>query len=176
VKPKSIYVKHSTGRTLYCTILRADGKRLLAKGRVISEEDGQMLEAEGVNEVWVSELEEDEVAEDEAVIQIASEIGCGALDIRLAAGGRANLFTTEPCCVLVNDQLLKQINCTVSMVIATSVNFSYARSGRRVATVKSTPFAVAKPELDAMICTIEAHYCRPGPSALQLSPFCTPTQ
>ncbi|HTC86974.1 MAG TPA: hypothetical protein VK686_01680, partial [Bryobacteraceae bacterium] len=114
-----------------------------------------MLETEGMNQVWVTELEEGEIGEDDAVMQVASEIGCGALEIRLAAGGRANLFTTEACCVLVDDELLKQINCTASMAIATSLNFSYARAGQRVATVKSTPFAVAKPELDAMLSIVK---------------------
>ena len=108
-----------------------------------------------MNQVWVTELEEGEVGEDDAVMQVASEIGCGTLEIRLAAGGRANLFTTEPCCVLVDDELLKQINCTASMAIATSINFSYARSGQRVATVKSTPFAVDRQELEAMISIVK---------------------
>ncbi|MGB6947018.1 MAG: hypothetical protein WBE37_31765 [Bryobacteraceae bacterium] len=128
-----------------------------------------MLQTEGMNEVWVTELEEGEVGEDDAVMQVASEIGCGALEIRLAAGGRANLFTTEPSCVLVDDELLKQINCTASMAIATSLNFSYARAGQRVATVKSTPFAVAKPELDAMISIVKER----GP-ILQARPIRTP--
>jgi len=56
---------------------------------------------------------------------------------------------------LVDDELLKQINCTASMAIATSINFSYARSGQRVATVKSTPFAVARQELEAMISIVK---------------------
>jgi hypothetical protein len=68
---------------------------------------------------------------------------------------KANLFTTEPCCVLVDDELLKQINCMASMAIATSINFFYARSGQHVATVKSTPFAVARHELEAMISIVK---------------------
>jgi molybdenum cofactor cytidylyltransferase len=155
MKAKTIAVVESTGRILCCTIFRAGGKKLLAKGHVISEEDARMLKTEGMNQVWVTELEEGEVGEDDAVMQVGSEIGCGALEIRLAAGGRANLFTTEPCCVLVDDELLKQINCTASMAIATSINFSYARSGQRVATVKSTPFAVARQELEAMISIVK---------------------
>jgi molybdenum cofactor cytidylyltransferase len=155
MKAQNVGVKQSFRRILCCSIFRAGGKKLLAKGHVISEEDARMLQTEGMNEVWVTELEEGEVGEDDAVIQVASEIGCGALEIRLAAGGRANLFTTEESCLLVDDELLKQINCTASMAIATSLNFSFARSGQRVATVKSTPFAVAKPELDAMISIIQ---------------------
>jgi molybdenum cofactor cytidylyltransferase len=53
--------------------------------------------------------------------------------------------------VLVDDELLKQINCTASTVIATALNFSYAVAGQRIATVKSAPFAVAKEQLDAVI-------------------------
>jgi molybdenum cofactor cytidylyltransferase len=169
MKPQTIDVKQATGRILCCTIFRAGGKKLLAKGHVISEEDARMLETEGMSEVWVTELEDGEVGEDDAVMQVASEIGCGALEIRLAAGGRANLFTTEACCLLVDDELLKQINCTASMAIATSLNFSYARPGQRVATVKSTPFAVAKPELDAMISIVKER----GP-ILQARPIRTP--
>jgi len=155
MKATTIHVRRSTGRILCCTIFRAGGKKLLTKGHLISEEDARMLETEGMNEVWVTELEEGEVGEDDAVMQVATEIGCGAVEIRLAAGGRANLFTTERCCLLVDDKLLKQINYTASMAIATSLNFSYAHAGQRVATVKSTPFAVAKPELDALISIIQ---------------------
>jgi molybdenum cofactor cytidylyltransferase len=169
MKAQAIDVKQSTGRMLCGTIFRACGKKLLAKGHVISQEDARMLETEGMNEVWVTELEEGEVGEEDAVMQVASKIGCGALQIRLAAGARANLFTTEPCCVLVDDELLKQINCTASMAIATSLNFSYARAGQRVATVKSTPFAVAKPELDAMLSIVKER----GP-ILQARPIRTP--
>ena len=84
----------------------------------------RLLETEGLAEVWVTELEDGEVGEDEAVSLAAQEIGCGCLEIRLAAGGRANLFATEDCCVLVDDDLLRQINCISSVVIATTPNFT----------------------------------------------------
>ena len=58
MRAQTIGVKQSTGRILCCTIFRAGGKKLLAKGHVISDEDARMLETEGMNEVWVTELEE----------------------------------------------------------------------------------------------------------------------
>jgi molybdenum cofactor cytidylyltransferase len=151
VKAQTVGVRESTGRVLCCTIFRPGGRKLLAKGHVLSEDDVRLLETEGLGQVWVTELEEGEIGEDDAVSQAASEMGCGCLEIRLAAGGRANLFATEDCCVLVDDELLKQINCTASIVIATSVNFSFARAGQRIATVKSAPFAVALAQLEAVI-------------------------
>lgn len=155
MRAQTVDVKQATGRILCSTIFRPGGKKLLAKGHVISEDDARMLQTEGMAEVWVTELEEGEVGEDEAVMQVATEIGCGSLEIRLAAGGRTNLFTTEPCCVLVDDELLKQINCTASIAIATMMNYAYAKAGQRVATVKSIPFAVAKPQLEAVISIVK---------------------
>jgi molybdenum cofactor cytidylyltransferase len=142
----------------------------LAKGHVISDEDIRVLESEGMESIWVTELEEGEIGEDDAVCAVASEMGCGSFEIRLAAGGRANLLATENCCVLVDDELLKQINCPASVVIATALNFSYAVAGQRIATVKSAPFAVAKDQLDAVIDILKER----GP-ILQARPVRTPT-
>ena len=100
----------------------------MAKGHVISEDDIRILESEGMEKVWVTELEDGEVGEDEAVARVAAEMGCGCYEIHLAAGGRANLVATENCCLLVDDELLRQINCLSSVVIATSLNFSFAES------------------------------------------------
>lgn len=151
MKAQTVGVRESTGRILSCTIFRQGGKKLLAKGHVLNEEDVRLLETEGMERVWVAELEDGEVSEDDAVMQVSQEIGCGCIEIRLAAGGRANLLATEDCCVLVDDELLKQINCTSSTVIGTMLNFSYAKTGQRVATVKSAPFAVAQAQLEAVI-------------------------
>ena len=151
MKAQTVDVKDSTGRILCCTIFRPGGKKLLAKGHVLSEEDVRLLETEGMGQVWVTELEEGEVGEDQAVMAVATEMGCGSLEIRLAAGGRANLLATEDCCVLVDDELLRQINCTSTIVIATLPNFGFAKTGQRIATVKSAPFAVAQSQLEAVL-------------------------
>lgn len=151
MKAQTVGVKESTGRILCCTIFRPGGRKLLAKGHVLSDEDVRLLETEGLGQVWVTELEDGEVGEDQAVSRVSEEMGCGCLEIRLAAGGRANLMATEDCCVLVDDELLKQINCISSIVIATSINFTFARAGQRIATVKSAPFAVAQSQLEAVI-------------------------
>jgi molybdenum cofactor cytidylyltransferase len=150
MRAQTVDVKSSTGRILCCTVFRPGGKKLLAKGHIISDEDIRILESEGMDRIWVTELEEGEVSEDDAVCSVASEMGCGTFEIRLAAGGRANLLATEKCCVLVDDELLKQINCAASVVIATALNFSFAVPGQRIATVKSAPFAVSQAQLEAV--------------------------
>jgi molybdenum cofactor cytidylyltransferase len=151
-------------------VFRPGGKKLLAKGHIISDEDIRVLESEGMDTIWVTELEDGEVGEDDAVCAVASEMGCGSFEIRLAAGGRANLLATEKCCILVDDELLKQINSTASVVIATSLNFSFAVPGQRIATVKSAPFAVSKAQLDAVTGILKER----GP-ILQARPVRNPT-
>lgn len=151
MKAQTVDVRESTGRILCCTIFRSTGKKLLAKGHVISDDDIRILESEGMQNIWVTELEEGEVGEDDAVCAVASEVGCGCYEIKLAAGGRANLIATEPCCILVDDDLLKQVNCTASVNIATALNFSFAMPGQRIATVKSAPFAVAQSDLTGLV-------------------------
>ena len=151
MKAQTVDIKESSGRILCCTIFRPGGRKLLAKGHIIRDEDIHLLETEGMDKVWVTELEAGEVAEDDAVGQVANTMGCGSLEVRIAAGGRANLVATEDCCVLVDEELLKQINCTASIVISTLTNFSFAPAGTRVATVKSAPFAVPSEQLEAVV-------------------------
>lgn len=170
MRAQAVDVTLSAGRILCSTIFRAGGKKLLAKGHLISGDDARMLQTEGMAEVWVTELEEGEIGEDEAVMEVGTEIGCGSLEIRLAAGGRANLFSTEQSCLLVDDELLKRVNCTASVTIATALHFSHAKPGQRVATVKSAPFAVAKAQLDEVISIVKEK----GP-ILQARPIRAPT-
>jgi len=170
MRAQTVGVKESTGRILCCTVFKPGGKKLLAKGHVISDEDVRVLESEGMETIWVTELEDGEVSEDDAVCAVATEMGCGSFEIRLAAGGRANLVATENCCVLVDDELLKQINFPASVVIATAPNFSYAVAGQRIATVKSSPFAVAKEQLEAITTMLKER----GP-ILQARPVRNPT-
>ncbi len=147
----TVDLQQSAGRILCCTIFRPGGRKLLAKGHVLSDEDVRLLQGEGMQQVWVTELEDGEVGEDEAVMSVAEAMCCGCVEIRLAAGGRANLVSTADCCVLVDDDLLRQINCTSSVVIATVPNYHYTKAGERVATIKSAPFAVAQTQLEALL-------------------------
>lgn len=151
MKALTVDVRESAGRILCCTIFRPGGKKLLAKGHTLSEEDVRLLETEGMEQVWVTELEDGEINEDEAVMQVAIRIAGGSVDIRPAAGGRVNLHVTEDCCLTVDEELLRQINCTSSVVIATLPNHRFVAAGEKIASVKSTPFAVAASELEAVV-------------------------
>ncbi len=151
MRAQTVDILESSGRILCCTIFKPCGKKLLSKGHILNEEDVRLMQTEGMQEVWVTQLEDGEVSEDDAVIAVGREVGAGSVEMRPAPGGRVNLMATEDCCVLVDEDLLKQINCTASVVIATLPNLSYAQANQRIATVKSAPFAVAKSQLEAIV-------------------------
>src|SRR6202051_967060 len=151
MRAQTIEIQTSAGRILSSAVFRPGGKKLLAKGHILRAEDVRVLQSEGMERIWVTELEEGEVPEDEAVCAIAGEMACGSYEIQLAPGGRANLIATENCCVLVDDELLRRVNCTSGVVIATTLNFSFAMAGQRIATVKSAPFAVAGTDFDVLL-------------------------
>jgi len=151
VKSQTIETRASAGRILSTSIFRPCGRKLLAKGHLLNVDDVRLLESEGLAHVSVTELEDGEIGEDDAVLQAAREMSCGSMEIRMAAGGRANLIVTENSCAVVDDEVLRQINCVSSVVIATVPNFSFARAGSRVATVKSAPFAIPRAHLEAVI-------------------------
>lgn len=166
MRAQTVSIDQSAGRLLCCPIFRPGGKKLLAKGHLISPEDIELMANEGLKQVWVTVLDEDEVFEDDAVLPVAMAMGCGALEIRPAAGGRANLLSTGEGCVLVDDDLLKEVNRAGSVVVATAPNFSFVPAGGRVATVKSAPFAVPKDQLNSLLTLLEQR----GP-LLQARPF-----
>ena len=149
MKMEAVDVKGSAGRLLFHPIFRSGGKKLMAKGHQLSEEDIRVLDAEGLDRIWVVVLDQGEVSEDYAASIIASEIGCGSLEIKLVAGGRANLIATENCCLLVDEQVLRQINSTGCLAVATGPNFCFAEAGHRVASVKTAPFAISEAEMAA---------------------------
>lgn len=166
----TVDIQSAKGRILCSTIFRPCGKKLLAKGHQLTDEDVQLLQTEGMQQVWVTELEDGEVSEDDAVLQIGKALGCGSVELRTAPGGRANLFATEPSCILIDEDLLRQLNCTASVVIATLMNYSYVPAGSRIATVKSAPFAVPAQQIEALLSMLQER----GP-LLQARPVRSPS-
>ena len=102
----------------------------MAKGHMLRPEDIRVLQMEGLDQVWVAELDDNEIHEDEAVRGIAAEMACGTYEVQIAPGGRANVLAAASCCVLVDKDLLRHVNCSSGLAIATCLNFSLAWAGK----------------------------------------------
>jgi molybdenum cofactor cytidylyltransferase len=119
---------------------------LLAKGRQISDEDIKLLSSAGHERVAIAVLDDGEIPEEEASMQLAAQAAHGALVPLLAPGGRANLCAIENCCLTVEENGLRALNQTGAVSAATLPHFSYAVAGQRVGTIKTAPFAVPQHE------------------------------
>lgn len=169
MRAQTVDVRDGTGRILSSAIFRPGGRKLMAKGHRLRAEDVQTLQMEGMRQIWVAELEEHEVHEDQAVCEVAAEMACGSYEIQVVYGGRANLIATETVCVLVDEELLRQVNGTSGLVIATALNFRMASAGQRIATVKSAPLAISRSDFEKSLSMLRER----GP-ILQARPVTTP--
>ena len=151
MRAESINLDAAVGKLLSAPIFHATGKKLFAKGHEVSVEDARLLRSEGLEQVLVAVLDEGEIPEEDAAVQIAAECGCGSMEIRIAAGGRANIFATENCCLLVDDYLLRKVNESSCLTAATLPNFSFVAAGQRLASIKSAPFAVGRSDFDQCV-------------------------
>ncbi|MBI1357245.1 MAG: hypothetical protein GC160_23135 [Acidobacteria bacterium] len=142
MRTQVVEVNDAVGKLLGAPIFHPSGKKLLAKGHQVCEDDIRLLSSEGHLRVSVAVLEEGEVPEEEAALQIAQESARGSLEIRMAAGGRVNLHTTEPSCILVKDEELRRLNRSSTVTAATLPSLSYAVAGQRIGAVKTVPFGV----------------------------------
>ena len=59
---QTIDVQASSGRILSSPIFRPGGKKLLAKGHILKDEDIRILQSEGMDQIWVTTLDEDEIS------------------------------------------------------------------------------------------------------------------
>ena len=64
MKAQTIEIQESAGRILSSAIFRPGGKKLMAKGHILREEDVRVLQSEGMERIWVTELEEGEISEE----------------------------------------------------------------------------------------------------------------
>ncbi len=171
MRTQVVELNEAVGRLLTAPIFQnGSGKKLLAKGHLIREEDIRLLLTVGQRQVVVAQLDENDIPEEEAALAVASESACGSMEIHMAAGGRANLVTTEDSCLLVDDSLLEEINSSGCVTLATLSNLAFAGAGQRVATVKTAPFSVPRDEFQRVTQLIRQR----GP-ILQARPIRDPT-
>lgn len=150
-----VEVSNAAGMLLSDPVFYPTGKKLLAKGHQLSEQDILLLVREGHLQVLVNVLDDEDVPEEAAAVQIAMQSACGSLEILVGAGGRANLVATESCCVLVDEEELRRLNSSGVVTAATLPNLSFAFAGQRLATIKSAPFGVPRVDFERALSRME---------------------
>ena len=106
------------------------------RGHVIRSEDIPELLSLGKEHIYVMELEEGEVHEEEAALRIAAAIGGAGVEFSPPKEGRVNLMAKAYGLLKINVALLKKINSLEEILVATLHNNTICRPGMIVAGTK----------------------------------------
>jgi molybdenum cofactor cytidylyltransferase len=156
--------KDARGATAVHTIRQGD--LVLKKGTLIGPAEIAALEAAGIKDVVVAQLEPDDVAEDVAAAEIARKVAGPGVHIDRAFTGRANLFAQTAGVLVVDKDAIDRLNrVDEAITFATLPAYKPVVAGEMIATVKIIPFAVAKSARDAALAGVKQ-------SLLHVAPYC----
>lgn len=136
------------------------------RGDVIKEEDIPLLLSMGKEHIYVVELEEDEVHEEEAAKTIAKAVAGEGLEFGRPREGRVNILSTRFGLLKVNVPLLQEINSIPDIVLATRHNNTVCNPGEIVAGTKIIPLYTARERLQTL-----QRLCQDRGPVLTVKPF-----
>jgi molybdenum cofactor cytidylyltransferase len=134
--------KEAIGATAVHTIRQ--GTLVLKKGTPIGPVEAAALEAAGIKDIVVAQLEPGDVSEDAAAAEIAIATAGEGVHVDRAFTGRANLFARTAGVLVVDKAAIDGINrIDEAITVATLPAYKPVVAGEMIATVKIIPFAVA---------------------------------
>jgi len=162
------FIKVPAGAAVNCilahNVFDGGGKHILKKGDLLTAHHLERLLALGRYEIYVAQIEESDIGENEAARRIAAAVAGDGVFSPGAATGRANLKATASGLLRINIDAVNHLNeIDDSITVATLPAFSVVRAKQMVATVKIIPFAVPQ----AAVETIET-FCRNCPPMIRV--------
>lgn len=136
------------------------------RGHVIQKEDIPELLSIGKEHIYVMELNEGEVHEEEAAWRIAHAIGGEGVDFSAPKEGRVNLTARQYGILKINSSSLKAINSLGDIVVATLHDNTICKPGRIVAGTKITPLYTTEAKL-----TEVENICHKNGKVIQVIPI-----
>ncbi len=158
----AVAIKDALGTTAVHTIRQ--GALVLKKGTLIGQAEIAALEAAGIKEIVVAQLEPGDVSEDLAAAEIAKKLAGEGVHVDRAFTGRANLFAQVPGVLVVDKEATDRLNrVDEAITFATLPAYKAVVAGEMIATVKIIPFAVSKTACDAALAAVDKPLLRVAP-------------
>lgn len=117
------------------------------KGHIIKEEDIPVLLSMGKDHIYIIELKNGLVHENDAAERLAKTVAGEGVIISEPVEAKVNLRANYSGVLKVNAELLSKINTTPDMALATLPNNTIVTRGEVVASVKIIPLAVPEDNL-----------------------------
>lgn len=127
--------------------VRLDGKRAFRKGDRIAEDDLEKI-ARLDAPIHAVRLEDGDVHEDDAAIELANLIAGEGLEIRKPVQSRVNLYSARRGLLRIDVDAIVDLNLIDGIAIFTHIDRLPVNPGQNVAGAKVTPISVPQPVLD----------------------------
>jgi molybdenum cofactor cytidylyltransferase len=135
----------------------------LKKGRLLDVDDVAALQAAGITQVTVAQLEPGDIREDEAAAAVARALAGEHLVVSAAFTGRANLFAARAGLAVIDTARIEQLNLVDEAVtVATVAPYALVEPRQMVATIKIIPFAAPAAAVETC--------ARVGAAAIRIAP------
>jgi molybdenum cofactor cytidylyltransferase len=137
---------------------------VLKKGTRVGTAEIAALEAAGIKDIVVAQLEPGDVSEDVAAAEIAQAVAGSGVHVDRAFTGRANLFAQAAGVLVLDKDWIDRLNrIDEAITFATLPAYKPVVAGEMIATVKIIPFAVASAARDAALAVIGKPLLRVAP-------------
>jgi hypothetical protein len=136
------------------------------RGHVIREEDIPELLSMGKEHVYVMELGEGEVHEEEAALRIGGAVGGAGIELSEPSEGRVNLKAKVFGVLRIERHLLENINSLGEIVLSTRHDNTVCQVGTTVAATKIIPLFTD----EAKVSEVE-QICRRGGKVIEVVPI-----
>jgi molybdenum cofactor cytidylyltransferase len=154
--------KDALGATSVHTIRQ--GALVLKKGTLIGPPEVAAMEAAGIKDIVVAQLEPGDVSEDVAAAEIAQKVAGEGVHVDRAFTGRANMFARAAGVLVVDKDAVDRLNrVDEAITFATLPAYKAVVAGEMIATVKIIPFAVGKDARDAALAGVNEPLLRVAP-------------
>lgn len=163
----AVGLDEASGAILAHSVRVADG--VLRKGRILGQNDIDLLREAGHGEVTVAKLEPGDLDENQAALRLAEAMVTDGLSASGGRTGRANLRTDAAGVVLIDAETIHRINAVDEAMTVSTVNPFHALSaGQVAATVKVITFGVSEETVDRC-----AAIARSAAPPVRVAPFDT---
>jgi hypothetical protein len=167
---KTVRVEDAVGRALAHDVTRIVPGRFKGpayrRGHVIQPEDVQTLLDLGKEHVYVLDLEEGDVHEDEASVRLARAVAGRGIRLSEPVESRVNLVATHDGLIRVDIEGLRRLNALGYLALATLHDATVARQGDTVAALKPLPLILSEADVRRA-----AEFCEVRGGLVRVLPF-----
>ncbi len=149
MKFEAVPIENARGLILGHNVIGDSGRRVLRKGKELTDDDLARLEDLCRRTVYVAQLEAGDVKENDAATRLARAASKDSLRLSRARTGRVNLYAQNLGLLRIDLERLERLNACEGVTLATLPVHSVVRQGKMAATLKIIPYALTESQMGA---------------------------